>query len=80
MLCVSELSEALEGDREDLMDDHLPDRKMLEVELADAVIRVFDMAGGLELDIAGAIAAKLQYNCDRADHKLENRLNGGKRY
>lgn len=80
MLCVSELSEAMEGHRKDLMDDHLPDRKMLEVELADAVIRIFDMAGGLNLDIAGAISEKLIYNTTREDHKPENRANNGKRY
>lgn len=41
-LLHSELSEALEGIRKDLMDDKLPNRKMVEVELADAVIRAFD--------------------------------------
>jgi len=81
MLCVSELSEAMEGDRKDLMDDHLPNRKMLEVELADTLIRVFDMAGGLGLDIGGAMAEKLEYNQTRADHKKENRAkSGGKKY
>jgi NTP pyrophosphatase (non-canonical NTP hydrolase) len=75
MLCLihSEVSEAMEGFRKDLMDDKLPHRPMLEVELADAVIRCFDTAKGLGLDIAGAIAEKLQYNCNRADHKPENR-------
>ena len=80
MLCVSELAEAMEGDRKDLMDDHLPHRKMLEVELADAVIRILDMSGGLGLDVAGAIAEKLEYNTERSDHKPENRANGGKKY
>lgn len=46
MLVVSELSEALEGHRKDLMDDKLPHRKMFEVELADAVIRLLDTANG----------------------------------
>lgn len=81
MLCVSELSEAMEGDRKDLMDDHLPHRKMMEVGLADAVIRICDMAGGLGLDLGGAIAEKLEFNANRADHKMENRIkDGGKKY
>lgn len=46
MLMVSELSEAMEGERKDLMDDHLPHRKMAEVEMADFVIRVLDFGGG----------------------------------
>lgn len=45
-LIVSELCEALEGERKDRMDDHLPHRKMAEVEMADTVIRVFDFIGG----------------------------------
>ena len=80
-LCHSELSEALEGHRKDLMDDHLPHRKMAEVELADAVIRVFDLGGNMGYDLAGAIYDKLCYNRHRQDHKLENRkLGGGKAY
>ena len=51
MLAVSELAEALEGERKDLMDDHLPHRKMAEVEMADFVIRLLDMAGGFNLDL-----------------------------
>lgn len=80
MLCVSELAEAMEGDRKDLMDTHLPDRKMIEVELADTLIRIFDMAGGLNLDVAGAMRDKLIYNTTREDHKPEMRANGGKAY
>ena len=72
-LIHSEVSEALEGVRKNLMDDHLPHRKMVEVELADAVIRILDLGGALDLDISGAIAEKLKYNAKRADHKLENR-------
>lgn len=81
MLIVSELAEAMEADRKDLMDDKLPHRKGLEVELADALIRIFDMAGARGLDVGGAIVEKLEFNANRADHKPENRLKaGGKKY
>ena len=83
LLCLvhSEISEAMEGARKSLMDDKLPSRPMLEVELADAVIRIFDMAGGLGLDVAGAIADKLAYNANRADHKPKARAaEGGKMF
>lgn len=82
-LCLShsELSEAMEGHRKGLMDDKLPHRPMIEVELADAVIRIFDLAGALDLDLGGAIAEKLAYNAVRPDHKPENREKaGGKAY
>ena len=80
-LCHSELSEALEGDRKDQMDDHLPNRKMAEVELADAVIRIFDLAGAMGYDLGGAIAEKLAYNAKRADHTHAVRNSaGGKAY
>ena len=81
MLMVSEISEAMEGDRKDLMDDKLPHRKMVEVELADCLIRIFDFAGANQLDLDGAVAEKLAYNAQRADHKPENRVKaGGKKW
>lgn len=80
-LIHSEVSEALEGVRKDLMDDHLPHRKMVEVEMADTVIRIMDFCGKYNLDIGGAIVEKLIYNTQRADHKLENRAKeGGKTF
>ena len=80
MLITTEVAEAMEGHRKLLMDDHLPERTMLEVELADCVIRCFDLAGGLNLDVAGAISDKLFYNAHRLDHKIENRRAvGGKK-
>jgi len=81
LLIVSEVCEAMEGHRKDLMDTHLPHRKMIEVELADALIRIYDLAGALGLDVAGALAEKLVYNTHREDHKLEVRAAaGGKKY
>lgn len=44
-LVNTEFAEATEGDRKNLMDDHLPHRKMVEVEMADALIRLLDLAG-----------------------------------
>lgn len=64
-LIHSEVSEGLEGHRKNLDDDHLPHRKSLEVELADAMIRILDMAAGLKLDLGGAMVDKLAYNAKR---------------
>lgn len=82
-LCLihSEISEAMEGHRKSLMDDKLPHREMVEVELADAVIRIYDLAGRAGYDVIGAMVEKLEYNAHRADHKPENRAQaGGKAY
>lgn len=82
-LCLvhSEVSEGMEGHRKGLADDKLPHRSMLEVELADAVIRIADLAGAMNLDLGGAIAEKLAFNAVRPDHKAEAReAAGGKAY
>lgn len=80
-LVHSELSEALEAHRKDLMDDKLPHRKGFEVELGDAIIRILDICGGLDLDIEHAVREKLAYNQTRKDHTREHRLSsGGKKY
>lgn len=81
MLVTSELAEALEGDRKNLMDDKLPHRKMFEVEMADALIRILDIAGGMNLDLGRAFTEKMAYNAQRHDHTVEGRAaEGGKRY
>jgi NTP pyrophosphatase (non-canonical NTP hydrolase) len=81
MLMVSEIAEGMEAVRKNLMDDKLPDRPGIEVELADCVIRIADYCGGFDLDLGGAIVEKLEYNRNRADHKIENRQkDGGKSF
>jgi hypothetical protein len=83
LLCLvhSEISEAMEGHRKRLDDDHLPHRPMVEVELADAMIRILDIAAGFKLDIGGAFVEKMAYNAKREDHTREARLAvNGKKY
>lgn len=83
LICLmhSELSEMVEGERKDSMDDHLPHRKSAEVELADLFIRGLDYAGAYGFDLAGAIREKLEYNDKRIDHTYEHRESvGGKKW
>lgn len=81
MLIVSEVAEAMEGERKDLMDDKLTHRKMAEVELADALIRILDYAAGFGYDVHGAFVEKMQYNATREDHTHEaRRIAGGKQF
>ena len=83
LLCLvhSEISEAMEGARKGLMDSHLKHKSMMEVELADAVIRIFDLAESKGFNLGQTIYEKLEYNKLRADHKIVNRLkDGGKKF
>jgi NTP pyrophosphatase (non-canonical NTP hydrolase) len=83
LLCLihSEISEAMEGHRKDAKDQHLTEQASMTVELADALIRIFDLAGGLRLNLGTCFAEKFCYNQMRADHKIENRMAPeGKKY
>lgn len=83
ILCLihSEISEALEGYRKNLPDSKLPHRSNFEVELADALIRIFDLAGAKGLDLGGAVRDKMAFNLTRIDHTREHRLGeNGKKF
>lgn len=65
-LIHSELSEALEAIRNDIkVSDHIPEFSGLEEELADAIIRIMDLAEARKLNVAEAIIAKIKYNVTR---------------
>lgn len=80
-LIHSEISEALEGVRTGSHDVHLPNRLSVEVELADALIRICDLAGALTLDLEAALVDKMLYNAHRTDHNRAVRAAvGGKKF
>jgi len=65
-LIHSEVSEALEAARHGFPEsEKLPDYGNFEEELADACIRIFDLCGKMDLDLGGAIIAKMKYNATR---------------
>lgn len=81
MLIVSEIAEAMEGERKSLMDDKLPHRPMAEVELVDAMIRILDYGAGHGYDLGGAFVDKMKYNATRKDHTNDERLKAnGKKF
>ena len=63
-LIHTELSEALEVHRTMRLarDKHLPDYLAINVELADAVIRIMDLAQAMDLSLGAAIVAKHEFN------------------
>lgn len=75
LLCLihSEISECLEGVCRNAPDAKLPHRSAEDVELADALIRILDYAGGFGLDLHNAFYEKMAFNRQRADHSLEHR-------
>lgn len=64
----SQVSGALEGIRTGDLDRQIPTRKAVEVALAAALIRIYDLAGSMELDLEGAVVEKRAYNRTRIDH------------
>ena len=65
-LIMSEAAEALEALRKgNKPDEHCPQFSGAEVELADVVIRIMDMAEARGWDVAGAIVAKHEFNKGR---------------
>ena len=74
-LIHSELSEALEGLRHNNPpSDHIPTYSATEEELADAMIRIADMAEARGYRLEEAIKAKLEYN------KTRSYMHGGKKF
>lgn len=74
-LIHSELSEFVECWRDDpsKMDTHCPEHSNVTIELADAVIRIIDLAEMLHLPLFEGIIAKVQYN-DSRPYKHGKRL------
>jgi NTP pyrophosphatase (non-canonical NTP hydrolase) len=65
-LIHAEISEALEALRDgNPSSSKIMEFSSLEEELADAVIRIMDYSFGKDLDVAGAIIAKIEYNQSR---------------
>ena len=70
MLIVSELGEAVESHRCGAFG--LEKKDTFEDELADTVIRLFDLCGGLGIDLEKQIAWKMAFNQARAQKHGKN--------
>lgn len=82
-LCLihSEISEAMEGYRRNRADEHIADMPSITIELVDALVRIFDLAGGLRLELGKGFAEKMCFNMKRVDHSRAARsMPGGKSF
>lgn len=65
-LIHSEISEFVEAVRHGKKkSDHVPDITLEEEELADAIIRILDLAGYLKIDLDKAVRLKMEFNKSR---------------
>lgn len=69
-LITTEIAEAIEAVRKfpdwnNQPSEHVLSITALEEELADAVIRIRDLCGGLGIDLEAVVAAKMQFNLKR---------------
>ena len=71
MLVIVKLAEAAEGVRKGLRDDKLPHRSLEEVEMADAVFRLLDFAGGFSVECDAASTVHLSEESPCPADKLE---------
>ena len=72
------MSSGAAGSQIATIQDYQPEKNG-HLSLADAIIRIADLAGYLDMDLGGAVMEKLEYNRTRTDHKPENRAKvGGK--
>lgn len=71
-LATMEIGEAMAGARKPQQDSHLPYYMSLEVEIADAIIYLLDLAAARNLRVVDAMLAKAAYNTTRS------KMHGGK--
>ena len=69
ILVVTEIAEATEGMRKNLMDDHLPQYPMVHVELADAAIRLLDLAGAYKMGELDRLFQPLSYEVEEVENR-----------
>lgn len=74
MLPIRHLSDAMEANRKGRIHDY-------GIFIGRAVFDVFAIGIAANLDVPSAIVEKMEFNAQRADHKIENRkAEGGKKY